>query len=87
MYVIVIYDVGEKRVAKVCKYLRQHLNWVQNSAFEGQVTPVQLQKIKYELSDLIEECEDSVYLYQVRDEKFLNKEIMGIARNLTNNII
>ena len=33
MYVIVVYDVGVKRVGKVCKYLRQHLNWVQNSVF------------------------------------------------------
>ena len=27
MYVIIVYDIDVKRVAKVCKYLRQHLNW------------------------------------------------------------
>ena len=35
MYVIVVYDVEEKRVAKVLKYLRSYLNCVQNSVFEG----------------------------------------------------
>ena len=38
MHLILIYDVGEARVAKVCKRLRQRLTWVQNSVFEGDVT-------------------------------------------------
>lgn len=38
MYTIVVYDVGEKRVAKVCKYLRTVLQWMQNSVFEGELT-------------------------------------------------
>ena len=42
MYVIIVYDIDVKRVAKVCKYLRQHLNWVQNSVFEGGLTKAQL---------------------------------------------
>ena len=29
MYAIVVYDVGERRVAKVCKYLRTVLQWMQ----------------------------------------------------------
>ena len=35
MYIILVYDIQVERVAKVCKYLRQHLNWIQNSVFEG----------------------------------------------------
>jgi len=39
MYVIIVYDVEVERVARVCQYLRRHLHWVQNSAFEGEITP------------------------------------------------
>ena len=33
MYVILVYDVAQERVAKVCKALRRRLTWVQNSVF------------------------------------------------------
>ncbi|HEX3036517.1 MAG TPA: CRISPR-associated endonuclease Cas2, partial [Thermodesulfobacteriota bacterium] len=31
MFVILVYDVGEKRVTKVLKTARKYLYWVQNS--------------------------------------------------------
>ena len=34
MFVILVYDVGEKRVAKVLKICRKYLTWVQNSVLE-----------------------------------------------------
>lgn len=34
MFIILVYDVGEKRVAKVFKTCRKYLNWVQNSVLE-----------------------------------------------------
>ena len=46
MYIILVYDIQVQRVAKVCKYLRQHLNWIQNSVFEGQLTKAQLARVK-----------------------------------------
>ena len=46
MYVIIVYDIDVKRVAKVCKYLRQHLNWVQNSVFEGELTKAKFARVK-----------------------------------------
>ena len=30
MYVIIVYDVEQKRVQKVCNFLRRYLCWVQN---------------------------------------------------------
>ena len=32
MYVILVYDCGEKRVGKMLKLCRKYLNWIQNSA-------------------------------------------------------
>ena len=38
MFIILVYDVGEKRVAKVLKICRKYLNWVQNSVLEGEIS-------------------------------------------------
>ena len=46
MYVIIVYDVNVERVSKVCNFLRQYLNWIQNSVFEGEITKAELLKIK-----------------------------------------
>ena len=50
MYIILVYDVDQSRVSKVCNYLRQHLNWVQNSVFEGEITPAKLERMKAEIN-------------------------------------
>ena len=42
MYVICVYDVQEKRCAKVMKVLRKYLFHVQKSVFEGEATPSRL---------------------------------------------
>jgi CRISPR-associated protein Cas2 len=80
MYVLIVYDVGEKRVQKVLKFLRKHLNWIQNSVFEGQVTDAQLLKIKNGLKRITDQDEDSVIFFVARSEKWLKKEVMGLEK-------
>ena len=75
MYVIIVYDIDVKRVAKVCKYLRQHLNWVQNSVFEGELTKAQLARVKSGLLGIIDDSEDSVLIYQMRHEKWMDRQV------------
>lgn len=87
MYVIVVYDIDVKRVAKVCKCLRQWLNWVQNSVFEGEVTVAKLRQIKGALAEIIEEEEDSILFYVVPSGTKLSREVMGIEKLGTSNII
>lgn len=83
MYVVIVYDVDQSRVAKVCQYLRRFLIWVQNSAFEGELTESQLERIKAELHDLIDASYDSVYIYRLPDKKFVRKEVLGQAKAIT----
>ena len=45
MYVILVYDVGEKRVGKMLKLCRRYLNWIQNSVFEGEISEVKLKEL------------------------------------------
>ncbi|MBT9252207.1 MAG: CRISPR-associated endonuclease Cas2 [Brockia lithotrophica] len=81
MYVIVVYDVEQARVAKVCRYLRRFLHWVQNSAFEGELTEAQLKRVKNELNRLINPQTDSVYIYRLPGKKWIKKEVLGQEKN------
>lgn len=87
MYVLLVYDVGEKRVAKVLKFLRGYLNWIQNSVFEGELTEAQLFKVKEKLNKLINQNEDSVIIFVSREKRWLSKSIIGIEKNPTDNFM
>ena len=77
MYVILVYDVGEKRIGKVCKTLRKHLTWVQNSVFEGEVSEADLRKIQLEIEPIVELNEDSLMFYCIRNTKGWHKMVLG----------
>ncbi|MDO4790322.1 MAG: CRISPR-associated endonuclease Cas2 [Porphyromonas sp.] len=77
MYVILVYDVGEKRVAKMLKLCRQYLNWIQNSVFEGEITEVKLLELKMAAHDIMDEEEDSIIIFSSRQHRWLEKEILG----------
>ncbi|RKY74704.1 CRISPR-associated endonuclease Cas2 [candidate division KSB1 bacterium] len=87
MYVILVYDVEQKRVAKVCKYLRCYMNWIQNSVFEGELTEGKLKEIKFGLKKIIQESKDSVLIYSFADQKQVAREIMGIEKNPVDTIL
>jgi CRISPR-associated protein Cas2 len=75
-----VYDVGEKRVAKMLKTGRKYLNWVQNSVLEGQLSPGLYAKLKSEVSKILDEKEDSVIFYTWRTEQYTKREILGLER-------
>jgi CRISPR-associated protein Cas2 len=80
MLVIMVYDVGQKRVAKMLKTGRRYLTWVQNSVLEGQLSPGVFAKLKKDVKKIINEEEDSVIFYTWRSEQYTTREIMGIER-------
>lgn len=61
MYVILVYDIGEKRVSKMLKHCRKYLNWIQNSVFEGEITEVKLKEMVSKARDIMNEEEDRVH--------------------------
>lgn len=87
MYVILVYDMGERRVGRMLKLCRQYLNWIQNSVFEGEITPVKLKELKAKARQLMKEEEDSLIIFSSRDERWLEKEVIGQERNSTDNFI
>lgn len=86
-YVIMVYDVGEERVAKVPKTRRKYLTWVHNSIFEGQITESKLEKLKTELKKIVEPETDSIVFFKLREAYLAKKEIIGREKNDTSNII
>jgi CRISPR-associated protein Cas2 len=80
MYVIAVYDVGEKRVAKMLKLCRRYLNWIQNSVFEGEITEAKLLELKYKAIQIMNDDNDSLIIFKARQEKWLDKEIVGHER-------
>ncbi|MFZ5633830.1 MAG: CRISPR-associated endonuclease Cas2 [Bacillota bacterium] len=87
MFIILVYDVNQKRVAKVLKKCRQYLNWVQNSVFEGEISEANLKKLKMELKRIIEEDEDSIIYYSLRTTRYSSREIIGLKKGGNENII
>lgn len=82
MYVIIVYDIEVERLNKVRTFLRRRLHWVQNSAFEGEVTPAKLEKIKEGLRKIIDKERDCIYIYKLPDRKVLEREVIGIEKAL-----
>ncbi len=81
MQAIIVYDVSVGRVAKICQFLRQHMHWVQNSVFEGELSEADLQKVKNGIKDIIKEKEDSVLIFTIPNSNWLKKERIGIEKN------
>lgn len=80
MFVIEVYDVEQKRVAKVLKTSRKYLYWVQNSVLEGEINESSFVKLKMELARIIDDQYDSVIFYTFRTTKYSDREIMGIKK-------
>lgn len=88
MYVILVYDIGEKRVGMMLKLCRKYLSWIQNSVFEGEITEVKLKELKIKASMIMEEeNSDSLIIFKTRNEKWLDKEIVGKERGETGNFL
>ena len=87
MFVILVYDIAEKRVVKVLKKTREYLYWVQNSVFEGEISEANYKKLKMELRRIIDEKEDSIIVYQLRTTKYSSREIIGLYKGSDTNFL
>lgn len=87
MYVIAVYDVGQKRGGKMLKLCRRYLNWIQNSVFEGEISEVRLLELKHEAMDIMDDESDSLIIFKTRQEKWLDKEIVGKEKQALDNFL
>ncbi|MDP2721451.1 MAG: CRISPR-associated endonuclease Cas2 [Bacteroidales bacterium] len=87
MYIILVYDIGEKRVGKMLKLCRRYVNWIQNSVFEGEITEVQLKEFSFQARKIMDEETDSLIIFKTRQEKWLDKEVIGSERSSLDNFL
>lgn len=87
MFVILVYDVGQKRVGKVLKTSRKYLYWVQNSVLEGEINESSFKQLKIELKKIIDEEYDSIMFYTFRTTKYSEREIIGIKKGGEDNFL
>ncbi len=86
MFVVAVYDVSQEKNSKVLKYLRARMHWVQNSVFEGNLTEGELREIKKYLED-VTDIGDSVIIYQMGNEKYIKKEIIGEEKGSSSQVL
>lgn len=77
MYIILVYDFGEKRVSKMLKLCRKYLNWIQNSVFEGEISEVRLKELLSVAKEFMKNDEDSVIIFKGLAQSSLKKIIVG----------
>ena len=63
MFVVVVYDVGLERLARVRRILSKYLLWVQNSVFEGNIDKYSLQELVDLLNLAIDRTHDRIRIY------------------------
>lgn len=77
MFIILSYDVGSKRVKKAMKICRKYLSHVQKSVFEGEITEVNLKRLKDELRRVVNWEDDSICIYKTDSIKSILKQQLG----------
>lgn len=90
MYIILMYDIvtdeGGARVTrntfKICK---KYLTHIQKSVFEGNLSELNLLKLKSELNNYIRKDRDSLLIFISRSERWLEKEFLGMIDDKTSN--
>lgn len=88
LYYIAVYDISSPhRLSRVLKIFRKYLEWVQNSAFEGELTETQFLNLKKELRKAIDKEKDSILFFFSESRKYIDKEVLGIEKNELTNII
>ncbi len=87
MYIILVYDMEQKRVGKMLKLCRRYLNWIQNSVFEGELTDVKLKELLQEAGMIMDKAKDSIIIFKTRQEKWLEKVVIGKEKNELDNIL
>lgn len=87
MYIILVYDIEEKRVGKMLKLCRRYLNWIQNSVFEGELTDVKLKELLQAAKRIMDNEKDSIIIFKSRQEKWLEKTVIGKEKNNLDNLL
>ena len=85
MYIILVYDIltednGPKISRNVFKICKKYLTNVQKSVFEGEISEADLFKLEKSIDKEIDKSYDSVIIFKSRNERWLDKNVMGLQQ-------
>lgn len=87
MFVILSYDVGEKRVGKISRIAKKYLQPIQRSLFQGFLNETQLKKLKGELYACIDTEHDSIIFYKMQNGSSVFIDEIGVIKATDGSII
>jgi len=93
MKVILVYDIAtenakdQTRLNKVRKVVRKYLHHIQKSVFEGEISLSQLERLKIEVSSIIDKNRDSVIVYTFENPTQFKREFLTDIPDPTDNLI
>lgn len=76
MFVILTYDVSQKRVGKVRKTCLPFLFWIQNSVFVGEISSSKLKVLLDRLKNVVSD-HDGLEIFILRDKKLARRVTIG----------
>jgi CRISPR-associated protein Cas2 len=87
LHVIIAYDIGVERLHKVYLVMKQYLNWIQNSAFEGDLSLGQLEELRIKVTKVIDEEKDSIVVFLVSNPEWIDWKVWGREKGQTESIV
>ena len=69
---------------KICK---KYLTHIQKSVFEGELTEVQIMKLKMELDKIVKKDIDSIIIFKARNNRWMEKEMWALVEDKLDNFI
>lgn len=84
MWIILTYDIDEKRVQAIRKICLPYLKWLQNSVFIGDITKANLSILISKLESKINDEKDSIQIFVLRDEDLAKRITIGISKEFRN---
>lgn len=84
MWIILTYDINEKRVNVIRKTCLPYLRWLQNSVFIGDITKANFEILLSKLRSKINADEDSVQIFALREERLAKRISIGVSKEFSN---
>ena len=86
MYIVLVYDVsqeenGARRWSRIFKICKKYLTHIQNSVFEGEISESKLHKCMAEIENIIDKKMDSIYVYEIKNSKNIEKKLYGVHKS------
>lgn len=69
------------------KLCRRYLNWIQNSVFEGELAEIKLKELLAEAAKVMDKDKDSIIIFKSRQEKWMEKMVVGKEKNELDNLL